>query len=74
MMMYLHGGNWQQIRDALRTIGAPTTAAELGIPDRCIIDALVHASEIRPERYTILGAGLTEDAAVNVARITGVVR
>ena len=73
MMMYLHGGNWQQIRAALRTIGAPTTAAELEIPDRCIIDALVHASEIRPERYTILGAGLTEDAAVNVARITGVV-
>ncbi|KAB3542712.1 MAG: NAD(P)-dependent glycerol-1-phosphate dehydrogenase, partial [ANME-2 cluster archaeon] len=73
MMMYLHGGNWQQIRDALRTVGAPTTATELGIPDRCIIDALVHASEIRPERYTILGAGLTEDAAMNVAKITGVV-
>ena len=72
MMMYLHGGNWQQIRAALRTIGAPTTAAELGIPDRCIIDALVHASEIRPERYTILGAGLTKDAAVNVSKVTGV--
>jgi len=72
MMMYLHGGNWQQIRAALRTVGAPTTAAELGIPDRCIIDALVHASDIRPERYTILGAGLTEDAAMNVARITRV--
>ncbi|KAF5416448.1 MAG: Glycerol-1-phosphate dehydrogenase [NAD(P)+] [Candidatus Methanogaster sp.] len=74
LMMYLHGGNWQQIRDALRTVGAPTTAPELGIPDRCIIDALVHASEIRPERYTILGAGLTLDAAENVAKITGVVR
>ena len=73
MMMYLHGGDWQQIRAALRTIGAPTTAAELGIPDQYVIDALVHASEIRPERYTILGTGLTVDAAVNVARITGVV-
>ncbi|MEA1945068.1 MAG: NAD(P)-dependent glycerol-1-phosphate dehydrogenase [Euryarchaeota archaeon] len=73
MMMYLHGGDWQQIRDALRMIGAPVTAEELGIPDRYIIEALVHAAEIRPERYTILGTGLTEDAAVNVARITGVV-
>ena len=69
MMMYLHGGDWQQIRDALRTIGAPTTAAELGIPDQYVIDALVHASEIRPGRYTILGAGLTWDAA----RIMGVI-
>ena len=73
MMMYLHGGDWQQIRAALRTIGAPTTAAELGIPDQYVIEALVHASEIRPGCYTILGAGLTVDAAVNVAGITGVV-
>lgn len=73
MMMYLHGGDWQHIRDALRTIGAPVTARELGIPDQCIIEALVHAHEIRPDRYTILGTGLTEDAAENVAGITGVI-
>jgi len=48
-------------------------ARELGIPDRCIIDALVHAHEIRPERYTILGTGLNKEAARNVARITGVI-
>ena len=73
LMMYLHGGNWQQIRDALRRVGAPVNARELSIPDRCIIDALVHAHEVRPERYTILGAGLNSEAAENVARITGVV-
>ena len=73
LMMYLHGGNWQQIRDALRRVGAPVNARELGIPDQCIIDALVHAHEVRPERYTILGAGLNAEAAENVARITGVV-
>ena len=72
-MMYLHGGNWQQIRDALQRIGAPVDACGLGISDQCIIEALVHAAEIRPERYTILGAGLNEEAAENVARITGVV-
>ncbi|MEA1907356.1 MAG: NAD(P)-dependent glycerol-1-phosphate dehydrogenase [Euryarchaeota archaeon] len=73
MMMYLHGGDWRQIRDALRRIGAPTTAAKLGVPDSCVIEALVHAHEVRPERYTILGAGLNKEAAENVARITGVV-
>ncbi|HPS89117.1 MAG TPA: NAD(P)-dependent glycerol-1-phosphate dehydrogenase, partial [Methanosarcina vacuolata] len=31
MMMYLHGGNWQEIREALKKIGAPVTAEELGI-------------------------------------------
>ncbi len=73
MMMYLHGGNWQEIRSALKTIGAPTSAAELGIKEEYIIQALLHAHEIRPERYTILGAGLTREAAEKAARITKVI-
>jgi glycerol-1-phosphate dehydrogenase [NAD(P)+] len=52
---------------------APVDASGLGVPDRCIIEALVRAHEIRPERYTILGTGLNREAAENVARITGVV-
>ncbi|MEM0493183.1 MAG: NAD(P)-dependent glycerol-1-phosphate dehydrogenase, partial [Candidatus Thermoplasmatota archaeon] len=74
MMMYLHGGNWREIRDALRAIGAPTTANELGIPKKKIIEALIHAQEIRPDRYTILGEhGLTLEAAKKLAKITGVI-
>ena len=73
MMMYLHGGNWQEIRDALKKIGAPVTAEELGIEDKYIIEALLHAHSIRPERYTILGSGLTPSAAEKVARITKVI-
>ena len=74
MMMYLHGGDWEEIRDFLETIGAPTTANELGIPKKKIIYALLHAQEIRPERYTILGEqGLTEDAAKKLAKLTGVI-
>lgn len=73
MMMYLHGGNWQEVRNALKTIGAPVNASELGIKEEYIIKALLHAHEIRPERYTILGAGLTIEAAENVARITKVI-
>lgn len=73
MMMYLHGGNWQEIREALKKIGAPTTAAELGIEDKYIIEALLNAHSIRPDRYTILGNGLTSSAAEKAARITKVI-
>ncbi len=73
MMMYLHGGDWRNIKNALKTIGAPTNAAELGIDDKYIIQALTEAHKIRPERYTILGdTGITRDAAINVAKATGV--
>ena len=71
MMMYLHGGDWEKIREALRMIGAPTNAEELGISPEQIVDALVHAHEIRKDRYTILGdRGLTSDAAERLAKIT----
>lgn len=74
MMVYLHGGDWQKVRDALKKIGAPTTSEELGVSKKKIVEALVRAHEIRPERYTILGeTGLTEDAAKKVAKITGVI-
>ena len=74
MMMKLHGGNWKRIRDALAQIGAPTTAAQVGIADDYIIDALVAAKDIRKDRFTILGdSGLTREAAENLARSTGVI-
>lgn len=74
MMMYLHGGNWEIIRDTLKKIGAPTTSEELGISKKKIIEALVRATEIRPERYTILGEhGLTKEAARALAKKTGVI-
>ncbi|MEM4293601.1 MAG: NAD(P)-dependent glycerol-1-phosphate dehydrogenase [Thermoplasmata archaeon] len=74
MMMYLHGGDWQRIRKALKTIGAPTTAAELGVTREEIVSALVNANKVRPDRYTILGdKGLAPDAAEKVARVTGVI-
>lgn len=73
MMMYLHGGDWKTIKECLEVIGAPTTAKELGIEDRYILEALLVAHKIRPERYTILGAGLTSEAAEKVARLTKVI-
>lgn len=74
MMMYLHGGDWEMIRDGLKKIRVPTTAKELGIEDKYIIEALLISHTIRPERYTILGtSGLTSDAAEAVAKTTGVI-
>lgn len=74
MMMNLHGGDWKQIREALKNIGAPTTASELGLDDDDVIDALVAASKVRKNRFTILGEnGLTRNAAQNLAKVTGVI-
>jgi glycerol-1-phosphate dehydrogenase [NAD(P)+] len=74
MMMYLHGGNWEEVRNALLAIGAPTSARALGLTDDELLQALIHAHEIHPERYTILGdAGLTPEAAERLARITKVI-
>ena len=74
MMMHLHGGDWRSIQNILKTIGAPTTAAELGVDDDEIIEALTIAHTIRPERYTILGDnGLTREAAIKLAKKTEVI-
>ncbi|KUO41711.1 MAG: glycerol-1-phosphate dehydrogenase [Hadesarchaea archaeon DG-33-1] len=73
MMMYLHGDDWQAIREALRTIGCPTSAKELGIPPKYIAKALIIAHRIRRERYTILRDGLNRRAAERLATETGVI-
>jgi glycerol-1-phosphate dehydrogenase [NAD(P)+] len=74
MMMYLHGGDWQRVQSALRTIGAPTSAKELGVTPEEVVEALVLAHTLRPERYTILGDnGLTREAAERLANRTGVI-
>jgi len=75
MTEYLHSGEhgeWQNVRDALATIGAPTTAAELGIDEETVIEALTTCHEIR-DRYTILGDGMDERAAREAATMTGVI-
>ncbi|MFT4884002.1 MAG: glycerol-1-phosphate dehydrogenase [NAD(P)+] [Natronomonas sp.] len=71
---YLHsgeGGEWKQVKQALASIDAPTTADQLGIDDDQFIEAMTTAHEIR-DRYTILGDGIDEDAAIEAATMTGV--
>jgi len=72
---YLHGGErgfWREIRSALESLDAPTTAEELGVSEAEVLEALTTAHEIR-DRYTILGDGVSEDAATTALAATGVI-
>ncbi|BAB65322.1 NAD(P)-dependent glycerol-1-phosphate dehydrogenase [Sulfurisphaera tokodaii] len=74
LMAYIHGINWKKIKKAMKKVGLPTKAKQLGIPDEIIIKALTIAHTIRPERYTILGdRGLTWEAAEKIAKETGII-
>ncbi|MGM0592652.1 MAG: NAD(P)-dependent glycerol-1-phosphate dehydrogenase, partial [Halobacteriota archaeon] len=75
MTEYLHTGDrggWRDIRDALASLEAPTTADELGVTETEVLDALTTAHRIR-DRYTILGSGVNREAAREVATVTGVI-
>jgi glycerol-1-phosphate dehydrogenase [NAD(P)+] len=67
--MYLHGGDWRGIRSSLKTIGAPTTPADVGIDDAVAVEALLMAKDIRPERFTIFDMGLTRESAEKLVQM-----
>jgi glycerol-1-phosphate dehydrogenase [NAD(P)+] len=74
MMAYLQGGDWKTVKDTLKKVGAPTTAEELGIEPQYVVQALVEARTIRPERYTILNEKMLDsDSARQIAEATGVI-
>lgn len=74
MMAKLHGLDWRRIKSKLETIGTPTTAEQLGIDREIIIDALVKAKSIRPDRYTILSnIDMDRERAETLAEETGVI-
>ena len=52
--MFLHGGDWNRIRNTLRAVNAPINSRELGRDDSIILEALIKSKEIRPQRITIL--------------------
>ena len=73
MMAKLHGLDWQGISDALRNVGAPVSAAQIGLDDAEVAEALCIAQDLRPERYTILReAALDDNSAKRLAVETGV--
>ena len=74
MMAYLYRMDWKGIKTTLQKAGAPTTAEELGVEPESVVEALVRACTIRPERYTILKEKrLSHDSAEKLAKATGVI-
>jgi glycerol-1-phosphate dehydrogenase [NAD(P)+] len=74
MLAYLYEMDWKGIKATLQKAEAPTTAEELGVEPKSVVEALVRASEIRPERYTILDEKkLSYDSAEKLAKVTGVI-
>jgi len=52
--MFLHGGDWEKIKNTLRIVNAPINSSELGIDDGVVLNAFLNSKEIRPQRVTIL--------------------
>ena len=74
MMAKLQGQDWKKIVKTLKNVGAPTTAKQIGLNEDQIIDALMIAQDLRPERYTILKeTEMTERKAKNLAKSTKVI-
>ncbi len=74
MIAKLQGQDWRKIIKTLKDVGAPTTAKQIGVTKDQIIDALMIAQDLRPERYTILKeVEMTEKKALNLAKSTKVI-
>ncbi|MGB0855544.1 MAG: sn-glycerol-1-phosphate dehydrogenase [Nitrosopumilus sp.] len=74
MMAKLHGLDWKKIVKALKDVGAPTTAKQIGLKPEVIIKGLTIAQELRPERYTILKEiKMTEKRAMSIAKSSKVI-
>lgn len=74
VMLYLHGANWRRMIKIMRKLGLPTSFKALGYDRELVVEALMNAHKIRPDRYTILGSdGLTREAAEAALEQTGVI-
>lgn len=74
MMSKLHGLDWDNVRHALENMGAPTTAKQIGLTEDNIVQALVKAQSLRPDRYTILSkVKMDKKMARDLASITKVI-
>ena len=73
MIAKLQGQNWRKIVKTLKSVGAPTTAKEIGLKSDVLAKALTIAQSLRPERYTILKeVNMNENKAINLAKSTKV--
>ena len=73
MIAKLQGQDWKKIVKTLKSVGAPTSAKEIGLKPKILTKALRIAQSLRPERYTILKEiKMTENFALKLAKSTKV--
>ena len=73
MIAKLQGQDWRKIVKTLKSVGAPTTAKEIGLKSKVLAKALTIAQSLRPERYTILKeVNINENKAIKLAKSTKV--
>ena len=70
--MYLHGGDWEKIKNTLKVVNAPINAKGLGMDDGIVLSAFIKSKEIRPQRTTILDKS-TQTQIEEAALATGVI-
>ena len=50
----LQGADWMRMRNTLQSAGCPVDARGLGMDGDLMLEAVMKAAEIRPDRYTVL--------------------
>jgi glycerol-1-phosphate dehydrogenase [NAD(P)+] len=74
LVCQMRNKDFERVQRFLRQTGAPITADQLGIPADKIIEALVLAPHVRPERYTVFNEYQPDRTqAERIARQAGVI-
>jgi len=74
MVANLQELDWEKIKKALEVVHAPTKASDIGLDENKVVEAMVMAPTIRPERHTILHKlRLNSDSARRLAKETDVI-
>ena len=74
LMAKLHGLDWERIAETLALFGAPTRGKQINLTDDEVVQALVLAGSLRPERFTILNKEkLDKNKAASLARAVKVI-
>ena len=71
--IYLHNGNWQEIKDTCKTIDCPVTLNELDIDLDVFVEAILTAQEKRPDRFTILKVETTKKGIEQGLKKVGII-
>jgi glycerol-1-phosphate dehydrogenase [NAD(P)+] len=74
MMAKLHGLDWEKIAETLALFGAPTKGKQINLTEREVVQSLVLAGSLRPERFTILNKEkLDKNKAATLAKKVNVI-